>query len=263
MMKLLDFSIKALVALLVINIVGLVGLTAGIHGATQGSANETIGVRLITPADCPQCFNMQGHIAEMRNLGIPVAEPELLEQGTHAGDSLIKKYGLTKLPALVIDKGLSAYSVVADSWTRIGSIDKDGSYLLEGMPPPFYDLEKKEVRGVISPTYLVDSSCTECYDVSVHAQILARLGMTLGNATTVDVSSLEGKALVERYDITTVPTVILSGEAELYPSFAAVWPSVGRSTEDGMHVFTNLAALGLPYENLTSGKLVVPEQQQG
>jgi len=258
-MELLDFLAKALAALLIINIIGLIGLAAG--PGSPGTTEESVGLRLVTPADCPQCFNITGDVAEMRNLGIPLEDPVVLVQGTRAGDSLIKKYGLTRLPALVIDKDLSGYAVVADAWTRVGTIADDGSYLLEGVPPPFYDLEKKEVRGIISPTYLVDASCSECYDVSVHAQILARLGMTLGSATTVDVSSPEGKALVERYNITAVPTVILSGEAGLYPAFESVWPSVGRSSEDGTHVFTNVAALGLPYKDLTTGKLVVPEQQ--
>ena len=239
----------ALLAVLIVNIILLVRI------GSEPSASGIVDVLIVRAPGCDDCFDPAVYLPEFETLGVPLGEAEVYEYD--AASRKIKKYGLTKLPAMVLSEELSQYPLITDAWDRVGTISKDGSYVLAGTPPPFYDLEEERIRGVIDLIYLSDTSCTECYDVMTHKAILARFGMAIGDELTVDITSPEGIALLSQYGITQVPTVILKGEASLYPGFDDVWQSVG-SNDGETAVFTNLGALGLPYKDLSTGELVTP-----
>ena len=60
------------------------------------------------------------------------------------------------------------------------------------------------------------------------------MGLEIGSAATVDLSKGEGTDLVRKYNITAVPTIILSRDALLYPGFAIVWSRVGSIEDDAL-----------------------------
>ncbi len=259
-MKNLQLILYVFTTIIVLNLIGILGLH--LHAAQSvAKGAPVVDVKLILPNACDVCFNASQNIGEMRKLGVTIGKTKTYVQGTSAAKRLIKKYGLTKLPALLFSKELGGYDTIAQAWTRIGAIAKDGTYILAGTPPPFYDLEEQRVRGVIEPIYLTDESCTECYNVSVHTLILKRLGLSLTEGKTVDISSTEGQQLLEQYDITAVPTILLRGDAELYPNFEKIWAGVGRQADDGTYIFTKMSALGLPYKDLTNDTVVQPKGQ--
>lgn len=96
-------------------------------------------------------------------------------------------------------------------------------------------------------TYLVDESCTECYNVLIHKQILTDYGLNL-QEKTVDVNSEEGKALIEKYNIDSVPTYILDKRAVKSDIVMTIWPEVGTVEEDGKLIFRNNYLLGVDYK---------------
>jgi hypothetical protein len=49
----------------------------------------------------------------------------------------------------------------------------------------------------------------------------------------VGITSTEGKALVKKYNISVVPTLIFDSEASLYPTISGVWKNVGTVEKDG------------------------------
>lgn len=219
---------------------------------------EEVSLRVVTAKDCTLCPDAGLYQQELTKLGVNLKTIEDVDKDSVEGKKLIKKYELTKLPALIFSKELSTYGNVVKSWSRIGTIAKDGSYLLQGAMPPYYDISSKEVKGLVSLTYLNDSSCTKCYDVTIHSSILKRLGLAIKSVKTVDVSSDEGKALIDKYDIKKVPTIIIQGNLSIYPNFDTVWKSVGSVVNKG-YVFTNLDALKQPYKVLATGELVTPK----
>ena len=129
------------------------------------------------------------------------------------------------------------------------------------MPPPTLDLITGEVLGRVEIMLLTDPSCADCYDVRVHEAILKRsFGMAIASTRTIERASSEGRDLMARYDITALPTAILSQNASLYSTFVGAWKSVGSTEEDGAFVFRNLAVLGA-YLDLKTGDLVRPNTQ--
>ncbi len=250
----LQTGIIVLCALLVINIVGLIGLQLDYTPKETSTASDSaVDLLLVVNSDCTDCFDASQYEPELTTLGVEFGAVETVEFDSSAGKKAVKKYDLTRIPALVMSDELAQYETISGAWSRIGTVAKDGSYILQGSPPPFYDLEEERVRGLVSVIYLDDASCEACYDPQVHKQILARLGMGFEEERVVDIASEEGQGLLSQYDITAVPTILLRGEASLYPSFDGLWQSVGRSDEDGTYVFTNLPALEQPYKDLSSG----------
>jgi len=112
------------------------------------------------------------------------------------------------------------------------------------------------VAGLVELTLLNDSSCTKCYDVNVHKTILNRFGITLAAEKTLDVSDDEGKALIEKYGITLVPTMIISQDASAYPLFTPVWATVGSVEDDGVYVFRKPDVMKVPYKDLSTGEVL-------
>ena len=94
--------------------------------------------------------------------------------------------------------------------------------------------------------YLVDEDCVECYDVTLHKFIIDQLGSQSGEAfrygdiRRVDILSEDGEELVLAYDISLVPTVIISKEANQFYWFEQVWGEVGTKEDDGVYVFRYL-----------------------
>ena len=220
------------------------------------SVSSEVSVRILAAPDCTECFDPEQYLPELERLGVTLGNIERLDGSS--SEKVMERYGITRLPALVLSKELGSYPELATSWDRIGTIAKDGSYVLQGVNPPYFDVEEKTVRGMVELILLQDSSCTGCYDASVHQQILGQLSLVFSDVRSVDISSAEGQALIAQYGITSVPTALLRGDYLLYPGFEAVWPTVGSFAEDGTAVFTNLDALELPYKNLSSGELVTP-----
>ena len=103
--------------------------------------------------------------------------------------------------------------------------------------------------------------CDDCYDISLHDTALTNLGLSPKSAATFDVSSDQGKSLVQEYNITKVPTILMSGDLSEYQGLQQVWSLVGEVSDDGTYIFTGLEEMGT-YKDLESGKVVeieIPE----
>ena len=97
---------------------------------------------------------------------------------------------------------------------------------------------------LVDVTYLTDETCEGCYDVRVHRTILSRLGIQFGRESVIDVVSGDGMTLIELYNISKIPTIILSPEAEDYDAFVSVWGGVGTKEDDGYYIFRAVDKLG-------------------
>lgn len=205
--------------------------------------------------DCTDCYTLDGIINFLTTSTLKITKTTNLKFSDPAAKTLMQKYNITKLPSLVLSSEASVYPDLVTNWASTGSVEPDGSLIFRSVSPPFVD-PSGVVRGRVTAVFLNDSSCTECYDVTIHRQILSRFGLSLSNETTLDVSSEDGRALLAKYNITKVPTFVLSSEASAYPALAGVWPSVGTIESDGRYVFREISVIQAVYKDLSSGKLL-------
>lgn len=231
---------------------------------TTNQKRGEVRATLITDSSCPLCLNPQLIVDAYREAGIAVSQETTLSWDSPQARALITQYTITKAPTLLLSPDVALYDEVQKNWTQAGTVEADGVYVLRNLSPPYRDLAKNQIVGLIDVLYLVDATCSDCYkpqDVQ-KAILTQRFGLGLKSERTVDIASAEGKRLVSTYKIIQVPTVVLSPQANQYPSLKSVWPQVGTVESDGWYVFRQMSALGeLTYKDLSKNQIIQPSPQ--
>lgn len=231
--------------------------------------NKVVGrvmLTIINVTDCAKCTDVAPLSVQLRNAGVSIYKQKTVSADSEEGKGLMEKYSITKLPAMLLSEDAAYYAIIQQAWPTIGSVESDGTYVMRKTSPPFYDTASGKVKGLATITLLNDSSCKECYDVTQHLPILKQaFGIVFETTKTTDASSKEGKALVEKYKITRVPTTVMTG-VEDYESLSNPWEAVGTVESDGAYIFRTFENWpGHAYKDLSTGKLVenpLPQQPQ-
>ena len=97
----------------------------------------------------------------------------------------------------------------------------------------------------------------------MHNQILTSpqtFAIKLDKETSVDAGDAAGKQLIAKYNITQVPTVILSSEVSAYPASQALKQFFSIES-DGSYIFRKLSVVGV-YRNLATNQIIKPQSQK-
>lgn len=212
--------------------------TESSSGVIRGLVNATV----IVPSACSVCTDLSGFLDNLERIGVRFSERRTLNERDRAATALIETHSIALLPALLLSEDALLYAEIARAWPSIGSVE-NGTLVLRSVMPPYLELGSQRVRGLVTLTALYDPSCEACYNVSLHSAALAGLGLFISEQRVVDANSDEGRSIIERYDITSLPTVVLSAEAAIYPGITALWPVLGSVESDGSYVFRNQSVL--------------------
>lgn len=220
---------------------------------TIGDVKATI----ITDDSCESCINIDSLISQIEAGGITIIEKENLEHNSTTATDLISEYNINKLPALIFSSDFGEYEGMNALWSPVGSVEDDGSFVLRNISAPYLDLDTGKVVGLMTVISLTDNTCDECYDAKVHEDIIGSMGGVIATWTDIDISTDKGKDYIERYNITSIPTILLSEDADRYPQLVSVWPSVGTFESDGTLVFRkNEVMTGMTYKNILTGEII-------
>jgi len=224
--------------------------------ATAGVVGRVAVTYLVDPG-CPLCFDVNQFTAQMKQIGVAVGSEKNFEYNSHDGIALVKKYGITKVPTMLLSEDALEYELIKQAWPQAGTTESDGTLVLRNVTPPYRDLSTRQVRGLVTLTLLVDKSCTACYNASMHELVLEQsFSMKFKDVKTVDISSATGENLVAKHKITAVPTMLLDKEADAYPALAIAWQQIGTQESDGTYVFREVDLLqGVTYKDLSTGEL--------
>lgn len=228
--------------------------------AEEAAKPAQLAITLLTAPECKECFSVENMIATIKsNPAMEITKEESVEYTSDQGVELVQKYGVTRVPTVLIagevDKAFDEPSFVEN----IGKRAEDGTLVVLNVPAPYVELPSGAVKGKFSVTYLADAACKECYDVGLHRSALANLAMSPAEEKFADRSESDGRKLISEYKIDSLPTILISGDLALYPQFAQIWPSVGTVEKDGMHIFRAGQPLMGAYKDLKTGKIVKPE----
>ena len=221
------------------------------------SSAKVIGkVSVINIVDslCEECMPLSQVTNALKQSGVAVTEEKTYEYFSKEGIDIINKFNISRVPAILISNEVNYYDNIKEQIRELAE-DKQGFYALHATSPPYRDLKKREVVGLVKIILLDDASCAECYDVSINKQILPRFGVFVKEEAIFDVSSKEGKELIAKYNIEKVPALLLSPEASEYPAFVQVWQGVGTAEEDSWYVMRKPEDLGT-YRELASGEII-------
>ncbi len=214
-----------------------------------------VSVTNIVDSSCSLCFSFKNFADSLKTNGVKIVEEKTLEYNSSAAKDLMSTFSIQKVPAMILSKDAAEYAILQSTFSQLGTTEKSGYYALDAPLPPYRNISIDKVDGLITLINLDDKTCTTCYNVSVHKQILLQYGVQPANSTSVDVSSDAGKSLVSKYNITKVPTILLSPDASLYTSLASIWSLVGEISSDGWFVFNSVETMGI-YKDLSTGQVV-------
>ncbi len=232
-------------------------MTAKKGSVTKATETNLPEVQLIRIVDssCEECFSTDNVVDLFKQGGVKIGEDKTLEYTSSEADVLIKKYNIQKIPAIIVSKEILEYEAIKSVWDQLNATEKDGFFALHAVFPPYRDVSTNEIKGLVSLIMLNDSSCATCYDVNLHKLSLSRFGVKISSETVYDIFSSQGKQLLNKYNITKVPTILLSPDANIYTSFIPVWETVGVIDADGWFVFRSTDVMGI-YKDQLTGKTV-------
>ena len=199
---------------------------------------------LVDPS-CETCFNIsrvsQNFIANSQALGLNFTA-QAIDASSNEGLELISRYNITKVPTMLLSKeaGLSPAFMLA--WEGSGTVEADGTLVLKEAYPPYIDLESGAIAGNVTLVNLLYEPCGACYDVAlVETGLRERYGVSVFQVVDYSYDSIEWKEIVEKYNITKVPAVLVSPELSAYPGVEEKWVgALGTKEQDGWFVFRSM-----------------------
>ncbi len=242
----------ALVILYGINIFLTGGFIESIKASAEDQRPANLHLTLIAN-DCENCYDMNELVSFIKSQNVKIIQEKNLLFTDKDAQKIMSENNIKSLPALIIT-GETFQSNIAPLWQNLGVEPVDDVIVLSDIPP-YYSLDEKIVVGLVEVIRLTDNSCVECYDVETHMQVLPRFGIYIDRSLTYDISSDNGKKLVEKYNITKVPTTILSPDVSIYNSLVQIWNQVGTVESDGWYVFRATDQMGT-YKDLSQNKVI-------
>ena len=209
----------------------------------------------VVDSQCEECTSLSDIPKSLEGAGIFIEDERSVEYDSEEGKKLIKEFNIQQIPALLISNEIDYYESFKEQMLLLNLTEKEGFYAMHSIFPPYRDLDQNKIVGLVDIILLADESCTTCYNVSINRLVLNRFGMVIESEKLYDIQSREGINLKNKYSITKVPILILSPEADVYPSFVNAWEDVGSLEGDNWFVMRNPEVLGT-YRDLETNEIV-------
>lgn len=236
-------------------------LNKKIAEAEEAARPAEINLIVLKDSSCNDCVSLEPLINSIKQANVKITEEKIIEAANPESKELISKYQIAKLPGLIVGGEIEKEQALKELWSKLGEI-KEGVFILRQLGAPYVLAGTGEVKGRISLVMLMDKSCQNCYDVTVHESILRTYGLSTAEQKVVEARLGDGPKLIKQYKIELLPTIILSGDLDAYPALKSVWPSVGTVEKDGTYVFrAGVKNMGV-YKDLTTGQIVDPRTKQ-
>lgn len=218
-----------------------------------------IDIVVIKDSSCDECFNPATVIEEIRKQKIKVNSEKVIMADGEEGRELIDRLDISQVPTIVITGEIQKDQALQSFFSQLGDI-KDGTLVLKPVFAPYVEVDSGEIRGLVKLTMITDVSCDDCYDVTVHENILPGLGFPVDNSEVFDAGLADGRILVNKYQIQLLPTIILTGDIDAYSAIKSVWSQIGTVESDGAYVFREgVKQMGI-YKNSITGEIVRPTE---
>ncbi|MEM2916578.1 MAG: hypothetical protein QXT19_04450 [Candidatus Woesearchaeota archaeon] len=213
-----------------------------------------VSIIYITDSTCPQCFDITQFGSQLKQAGVSIISEKNIDLSSADALVMIENYGIKRIPTMILSPEALEYRLLAEAWSEVGTQEANGMLVFRKTPPPYKGIPDNKVHGLVTITYITDKSCLECYNVSLHKEVLAQgFGMVFKAEKTIDISTKAGKDLIAKYGIKYVPTLLLDKEAGEYSQLPEAWAEVGSQDADGTFVFRNVNNLvGITYKDLTT-----------
>jgi len=214
----------------------------------------------IVDSNCDDCFSLSPLIEGIKQMNVNITTEKTLQFSEQEANDLVVKFNIEKVPVLIIKGEIEKDKTLADYLGKIGKIE-DNTFILTKVLAPYVATDTGEVKGLVELTMITDRDCKECYDVTVHEKILRNFGINTNNGQVTEIDFPDAQKLIKKYNITLVPTIIITGDVSDYPSLQKIWTKVGTIEEDGSYIFRQGVKQMGSYKDLSTGKVIKPAKK--
>lgn len=227
---------------------------------TQPAAEPAeITVVLITDSTERNLVSLSSLVQQLRQIPeLKIVAEKNFEKDSVESGQLIEKYKIERIPVVLLQGEAKKSAVLSQNWPGLGTIESDGTMVLRNVPPIYLEVGTGNLRGETKAVFVSVPDKNGVFDAGLFGQILENaFGLTPVEQETISYNSVEGKALVEKYKLEKLPTVIISGDLEAYPGFPDSWKQAGSIEPDDSFVFRELDELnGIKYLDLDKNEVV-------
>ncbi len=247
--------VAAVIVLSAINFSIIYGATQKVTEATKLAEQAKIPAKIelvkISDSFCDQCFDIDTIIKSLKDSNVNVTSERELDFSSDEARQMIKKYSILKIPTVIALGDINKTSSISDvNWVKDS---KNNAAYYSSVGVPFLDVDTGEVKGLVSYTNIVDSSCKNCSNLLQIVSYLKEKGIKFSEEQTVEYNTSAGQAFIEKFGIKEIPAIIISSDVLEYPGVAEVWSSLNATEKDGYYA---LHPLSPPYRDLSMNKVV-------
>lgn len=95
-----------------------------------GKVRGLVNLILVGDSQCKDCYDVNQHKQLLSNgFGISPVSTTLVDAYGKLGRKVVSDYKITQVPTFVLSGDVSVYSNLVSIWEKIGSVEKDGSYI--------------------------------------------------------------------------------------------------------------------------------------
>ncbi len=214
-----------------------------------GEIKGIVHLKEIQSDGCMECVPLSQLKIQFEQMNVKIGSYEVIGSYSDKGKELIEKNNLSFTSSLLISKDIEEYWWVFDPM-KDSLIEKEDGYLFKSPLAPYVDIKNNEIKGLVDIILVENKSCEDCFNVSGLKESFLRLGIYFENEKIIDISSNEGKNLLKKYNITAIPTVILSKEIQDYAPIQGTLEQAGTFESDGKYVFRKLDSLNVKYQEI-------------
>lgn len=97
---------------------------------STGKIRGLVSLTLVGDSKCTNCYDVNQHKQVLANgFGISPVSSTLVDAYGKLGSKIVSDYKITQVPTFVLSGDVSAYPNLVSIWDKIGSVEKDGSYV--------------------------------------------------------------------------------------------------------------------------------------
>ena len=260
------FSIQGAAAKIEARDVAIAEFNANGNVAQPIQESAEITFTIISDSNVASLVSLASFVQQLEQLPeVKIAAEKTIEKDSAQGKQLIEKYKVERIPAAILQGQTKKATVLTQNWPKVGTIETDGAMVLRNVPPIYFETSTGKLRGETKATFVSAPDKNGVFVAEeMYVQILqSAFGVNPVEQETFAFNSQEGKALVSKYRLEKIPTVILSGDLNAYNGFPQVWLQGGTVEADGNYVFRSLGAIrGIKYFDLGKNEIVETTQQQ-
>lgn len=215
----------------------------------SGQVKGIVNLKEVFDSSCKDCTSLSNIKTQLEGIQVKVGNYEMVPSTSDNGKKLIEENNIIYLPSLLVSKELNEYWWIFDKIK--GSFDENENYYRFAEPLfPNKEISTGLIKGKVRMTYVTNNSCEDCFNVTQLKDSFQNLGVYIDSERYADVSTEEGKSLLNKYNITAIPTVVLSEEISDYTSLKKLLEEVG-SFIGKEYVFRKLDVLKVKFQELS------------